>query len=76
MFYRLHFQNLVQKFGLTRWFKYLSCAYLPLSVKLVITQVDDHVKKRLTSQLINEISKLRLRRLSENCLNILMVQLF
>ena len=30
---------------------------LPLSVELVITQVDDHVKKRLTSQLINGISR-------------------
>ena len=28
-----------------------------MSVELVITQVDDHVKKRLTSQLINGISR-------------------
>ena len=30
---------------------------LPLPVELVMTQVDDHVKKRLTSQLINGISR-------------------
>ena len=28
-----------------------------MPVELVITQVDDHVKKRLTSQLINGISR-------------------
>ena len=30
---------------------------LPASVELVITQLDDHVKMRLTSQLINGISR-------------------
>ena len=30
---------------------------LPASVELVITQVDDHVKMKLTSQLINGISR-------------------
>ena len=32
-------------------------ANLPAPVELVITQVDDHVKMRLTSQLINGISR-------------------
>ena len=31
-------------------------ANLPIPVGLVITQVDDHVKMRLNSQFINEIS--------------------
>ena len=44
---------------------------LPFPVELVMTQVDDHVKKRLTSQLINGIS-----RVLQKLLNILMVQLF
>ena len=33
-------------------------ANLTASVELVITQVDDHVKMRLTSQLINGISRI------------------
>ena len=41
---------------------------LPSPVELVIRQVDDHIKKRLTS--INQWQELK------NCLNILMVQLF
>ena len=32
-------------------------ANLPIPVGLVITQVDDHVKMRLNSQFINEISR-------------------
>ena len=40
----------------------------PATVELVIPQVDYHVKMRLTSQLINGISKV--------LLNILMVSLF
>ena len=33
-------------------------ANLTASVELVITQVDDHVKMKLTSQLINGISRI------------------
>ena len=36
----------------------MSCAYLSLSAELVISQVDNHVKKGLTSKLINGISRL------------------
>ena len=43
----------------------------PTPVELVITQVDDHVKMRLISQLINGIS-----RVLQKLLSILMVQLF
>ena len=32
-------------------------ANIPAPVELVITQVDDHSKMRLTSQLINDISR-------------------
>ena len=35
----------------------ISDSNLPAPVELVITQVDDHVKMRLTSQLINGISR-------------------
>ena len=43
----------------------------PTPVELVITQVDDHVKMRLISQLINGIS-----RVLQKLLSVLMVQLF
>ena len=36
---------------------YKVVANLPAPVKLVITQVDDYVKMKLTSQLINSISR-------------------
>ena len=43
----------------------------PASVELVITQVDDPVKMKLTSQLINDIQEF-----SKDYLNISMAQLF